>query len=143
MQVFLSWRMKASRRRLKAWHAGLMHLSTGCSGRVLPCVRHFFPDNSHRYSSHPADDFSLRRVVKSPNILVGVRVGNYDQLTPIHLAPTANVTFSEFHEIDGTVKFCFPFLSSELSLACINLHERTRADKRVKRIVLKPDIAIH
>ena len=86
-----------------AYQADLLLFSTRSFGRVLPCVLHFFPCNSHRYSSHPAYDFSLSGVIKSPNILVGVRVGNYDQLTSIHLAPTANVTFSEFEVESGRV----------------------------------------
>jgi hypothetical protein len=104
MQDFLSWRMRASLRRCvsqgKVSEAsdkldaglcscaklvpngiprlvGLLPFSTRSSCRVLPCGRHFLADNSHCYASHPAYDFSLRREVESPNILVRVRMGNY------------------------------------------------------------------
>ena len=110
---------------------------------MLPRVRLFFVDNSHGYPGHPAYDFCLRRVVKSANILVGMRVGNYDQLTPVHLTPTANVTVSEFHEVDGTVELRIPFLRADLSLICVNLHKRTGADEREERVILQPDIALH
>ena len=30
---------------------------------------------------------------------------NDGQLVSVHLAPTANITIAEFHEINGTVKF--------------------------------------
>src|SRR6266851_3347632 len=85
----------------------------------------------------------LRRVVKSANILVGVRVGNYDQLTPVHLTPTANVTVSEFHEVDGTVELRTPSLGADRSLICVNLHKRTGADEGEEGVVFEADIAIY
>jgi hypothetical protein len=90
---------------------------------MLPWVRLFLADDSHGYTGHPAYDFCLSGMVKSANVLVGMRVGNYDQLTPVQLTPTADVTISEFHEIDGAVEFGLPFLSADLPLACVDLHE--------------------
>ena len=82
-------------------------------------------------------------MVKSANVLVGMRVGNYDQLTPVQLTPTANVTVSQFHEVDGTVKLRIPFLAADLSLICVNLHERTGPDEREECVILQPDITVH
>src|SRR5258708_2230944 len=121
----------------------LFVVSTGCTRRVLPCGRLFFADNSHGYTGHPAYDFCLRRVVKSANILVGMRVGNYDQLAPVHLTPTANVTVSQFHEVDGTVELRIPSLGADLSLICVNLHKRTGTDEWKERVVFQPDIAVY
>src|SRR5258708_6890952 len=53
-------------------------ISPGTAARGLSSARHFFADNLHRYTRHSAYDFSLRGVVKPSNILVGMRVGNYD-----------------------------------------------------------------
>src|SRR6266849_9127809 len=117
--------------------------STGSTGRVFPRVRLLFADNPHCYTGHPAYDFCLRWVVKSPNILVGMRVGNYDQLSTVHLTPTANVTVSEFHEIHGAVEFRLPFLSADLSLICVNLHKRTGADEREERVIFEANIAVY
>ena len=91
---------------------------------MLSCIRHFFANNSHRYASHPAYDFSLGREVESPNILVGVRMGNYHQLSSVHLTPTADVAVSKSHEVNGAIEFRLLFLSTELSLDCITLNAR-------------------
>src|SRR5712664_3531164 len=109
----------------------------------LLAARYFFARNSHRYAGHPAYDFRLGGVVKSANILVRMRVGNYDQLTPVHLTPTADVTVSEFHEVDGTVELRTPSLSADLSLICVNLHKRTGADEGEEGVVFEADIAVH
>src|SRR5260370_3392451 len=82
-------------------------------------------------------------MVKSANVLVGMRVGNYDQLTPVQLTPTANVTVSQFREVNGTVKLRIPFLGADLSLLCVNLHERTGPDEREEFVILQPDIAAY
>jgi len=74
---------------------------------------------------------------------VGMRVGNYDQLSSVHLTPTANVAVSEFHEIHGAVEFRLPFLSADLPLACVYLHKRTGADQRKERVVFQTDVAVH
>src|SRR5882762_4732819 len=97
--------------------------SPSTAARRLSNVRHFFANNLHRYSRHSAYDFSLRGVVKPPNILVGMRVGNHDQLTSVYLAPAANVAVSEFYEVDGTVEFCLPLLGTDFPLTSVNLYE--------------------
>jgi hypothetical protein len=40
-------------------------------GRSLPWFRHILAYNPHRHARYPAYDFSLRGILKSPNILVG------------------------------------------------------------------------
>src|SRR5882762_1537583 len=95
--------------------------SPSTAARRLSNIRRFFANNLHRYSRHSAYDFSLRGVVKPPNILVGMRVGNYDQLA----------------------SFCLPLLSTDFPLTSVNLHERTGADKGEKCVIFQPDIAVH
>jgi hypothetical protein len=98
-------------------------ISSGTAARGLSDARHFFANNLHRYTRHAAYDFCLRGVVKPSNILVGMRVGNHDQLASVYLAPAANVAVSEFYEVDGTVEFCLPLISTDFPLVCVNLHK--------------------
>ena len=101
--------------------AARLNVLPGTAVRRFSNARHFFASNLHRYSRHSAYDFSLRGVVKPPNILVGMRVGNYDQLA----------------------SFCLPLLSTDFPLTSVNLHERTGADKGEKCVIFQPDIAVH
>src|SRR6266446_2341697 len=123
--------------------ARIPDLSARPSGRTLAAFRRLFPSNSHGYSSHPAYDFSLGRVVESANLLRRLWVRNDDQLSMVHLTPTANIPVAELHEIYGTVIFSSPFHDNDLSLAGVNLHQRTRPDEGMKSVVLQPDVSVH
>lgn len=69
-------------------------------------------------------------------------MGNYHQLSPVHLAPTAYIPVSEFHKVHGAVEFCLPSLGADLLLACVNLDKRTGTDQGKERVVFQADIAV-
>src|SRR5579863_117103 len=101
-----------------------------------------FLDNTHGHARYPADDFGLRRIIEPAYVLVGLRVRNNHQLSAIDLTPTTSVARSEFHEVNRAIEFCCPFFGADFPLASVDLHQRTRADQRVERIILEADVSI-
>lgn len=109
--------------------------STRSSGRMISCVRHFVSYNSHCSSSHPAYDFSLRGVVESPNILAEGSMRYEHRLTPNHPAQLQRWRYRSSTKYRGRFELRPPFLSTELSLDCINLNKRAgqKGDERMSR----------
>src|SRR5258708_1184103 len=93
--------------------------------RRISTIRCSFPNNPHRYARPSPDDFSLGRVIEPPYLQPRVRVRNDEQLPAINLAPTAHVAVSQLREVDWPFVLVCPFHGTDLSLARINLHQRT------------------
>src|ERR1039458_9173444 len=68
---------------------------------------------------------------------------NDEQLPTINLAPTAHIAVSQLREVNRPLILVFPFHATDLSLARINLHQRTWANDRKKGEILKADVAVH
>ena len=80
-------------------------------------------DNSHCHSSHPTNDFRLRRVIEVPDGLPRLRVRNCHELPLFELAPAAKVSVSQLDKVDGPLELGSPLPRADLSLARINLNQ--------------------
>jgi hypothetical protein len=64
-------------------------------------------------------------------------------VVPLEFAPTAGITIiPKFHKIHRTFVFARPHVFRDLILLGIDLHERTRADDRIQRVIVGPDVSI-
>src|SRR5579859_6633784 len=120
---FLSWRLRcwikdaSLRRQIVSTPPAQNAPSLDSSRRWYFGSQRFFFHDAHRHARHAAHDFGLRGIVKSPHVLVGVRMGNDDQLPTVNLTPAAHIAVPELHEINGTIEFGFPSFGSDLLLA--------------------------
>src|SRR5712671_6740570 len=58
------------------------------------------------------------------------------------VTPGASIAVAQLHKIDGAVKFGPPAKRLHLPHARIDLHEGTRAQQRVERVILQADVAV-
>src|ERR1700719_4538746 len=58
------------------------------------------------------------------------------------VTPGASIAVAQLHEINGAVKFGPPAKRLHFPHARIDLHEGTRTQQRVKRVILQADIAV-
>ncbi len=89
--------------------------------------------NEHGYTDHSAHDLRFPRRGKTAYLAFGIRMGNCQQITLAHLAPTANIFASEFEKVDRPHVLVPPFDGQDLSLILINLDNRMRSDDRIHR----------
>src|SRR6266852_8387736 len=69
-------------------------------------------------------------------------MGKQQELIIQKVAPRASIAVAQLHKIDGAVKFGPPAKGLHFPHAGIDLHEGTRAQQRVERVILQADIAI-
>src|SRR5882762_4449557 len=58
------------------------------------------------------------------------------------VTPGASIAVAQLHEVNGAVKFGPPTKKLHFPHARIDLHEGTRAQQRVERVILQADIAV-
>jgi hypothetical protein len=117
--------------------------STRSEGCHASARRQFFSNNSHGNTGDPAYDFSMGRKIESPNLLLGMGVGNDHELAPIDLTSAADITVPQFHEIDRAIEFRRPFFRANFLLGSVDLHKRARANEGVGSVVFEANVAVH
>src|SRR5665213_2022911 len=103
---------------------------------AMPCVQsHGNPRNLTHY-------FNFIWVCIRFNVTIRSRMGLHNQLSVAHGTPPADVAFTVFQEVNGTVEFTGPPRRSNLPLSIINYHQRSRRNQREHRPVFGPDVSI-
>src|SRR5258708_39771944 len=69
-------------------------------------------------------------------------MGKQQELVIQKVAPRASIAVAQLHKIDGAVKFGPPAKGLHFAHAGIDLHEGTRAQQRVERVIVQADIDI-
>jgi hypothetical protein len=64
-------------------------------------------------------------------------------MTLSDFTPAADIFFAQLDKKNGSLVFVFPVNGKNLPLISVYLHDRTRPDERVHRIVVEPNQAIY
>src|SRR5690348_15700143 len=70
-------------------------------------------------------------------------MGHQGQLIPLQFTPRASISARDFYEIDWSIQFCPPRRRAKnFAHSVVDLHEGTRWNKGIHRVVSEADVSI-
>ena len=88
-------------------------------------------------------DIGVLRIAKMPDGHRRFWRRDQKQIVPLEFAPTDRITVvAQFHKINRTFVFARPHTSNDFVLLRIDLHEGAWANDGIKRVIIRPNIAI-
>jgi hypothetical protein len=89
-----------------------------------------------------ADNLRFFSVIETANAAGRERVREEQEVALLQFAPGTSIAIAEFHKINRAIELSAPTERLNFAHALINLHKRTRPEERIKREILKANIAV-